>query len=91
MSRKTDLIALQVGDEQQSDFEDPNGPTKAWLLAAQAGNYFPNQLLYVNSFFINSDAAYANFIGSAQPDATVPTRCAPTLRRSRRNGYPRYR
>lgn len=68
-SKKADLIALQVGDEQQSDLESPNGPTKAWLLSAQAGNYFPDQLLYVNSFFINSDAAYATFIATANPDA----------------------
>lgn len=68
-SRMADLIALQVGDEQQSDLENPNGVTKAWLQAAHAGNYFPNQLLYTNSFFIGSDAAYATFIADANPDA----------------------
>ncbi|MEA2735064.1 MAG: fibronectin-binding autotransporter adhesin [Humisphaera sp.] len=64
-----DLVALQVGDEQQSDLENPNGPTATWLKAAQAGNNFPNQLLYVNSFYVGSDANYASFIGSADPDA----------------------
>src|SRR4029079_5723524 len=68
-SRSADLIALQVGDEQQSDLENPNGVTKAWFQASHAGNYFPNQLQYVNSFYINSDAAYATFIADANPDA----------------------
>jgi autotransporter-associated beta strand protein len=68
-SKIADLMALQVGDEQQSDLEDPNGVTKAWFQAAQQGNYFPNQLLYVNSFFLISDAGYANFIAAANPDA----------------------
>jgi autotransporter-associated beta strand protein len=65
----SDLIALQVGDEQQSDLENPNGATKAWFQASHAGNYFPNQLQYVNSFYIGSDAAYAAFITDANPDA----------------------
>jgi autotransporter-associated beta strand protein len=68
-SRIADLVALQVGDEQQLDLENPNGVTKAWFQAAHAGNHFPNQLKYVNSFFINSDAAYATFIAEANPDA----------------------
>jgi hypothetical protein len=64
-----DLLALQVGDEQQSDIENPSGHTAAWFNAAHSGNYFTNQLMYVNSFFINSDANYANFIAAANPDA----------------------
>jgi autotransporter-associated beta strand protein len=68
-SRSADLIAMQVGDEQQSDLENPNGVTKAWFQAAHAGNYFQNQLLYVNSFYVGSDAAYATFIADANPDA----------------------
>jgi autotransporter-associated beta strand protein len=68
-SRIADLVALQVGDEQQSDLENPNGVTKAWFQAAHAGNYFPNQLLYVNSFYVGSDGAYATFIAEANPDA----------------------
>ena len=64
-----DLLALQVGDEQQSDLENPNGTTAAWFAAAHNGNYFGNQLLYVNSFFVGSDANYASFIGAANPDA----------------------
>lgn len=68
-SKIADLVALQVGDEQQTDLEDPNGHTKAWFQAAHAGNNFPNQLLYVNSAYINSDAAYATFIANANPDA----------------------
>src|SRR3954463_3881669 len=68
-SKSADLLALQVGDEQQSDLENPNGVTNAWFQAAHSGNYFQNQLLYVNSFYVGSDAAYANFIASAKPDA----------------------
>src|SRR3954463_5083116 len=64
-----DLLALQVGDEQQSDLENPTGTTAAWFNAAHSGNNFSNQLLYVNSFFVGSDANYASFIGSANPDA----------------------
>lgn len=63
------LIAIQVGDEQQGDIENPNGYTKAWFDAAHAGNYFPNSLLYVNSFFINNGTNYSNFIQNANPDA----------------------
>src|SRR5688572_5466689 len=65
LTRKNDLLALQVGDEQQTDLEDPNGVTKTWFQNAHANNYFPNQLLYVNSFYINSDTAYGNFIAQA--------------------------
>ncbi|MEX0612224.1 MAG: autotransporter-associated beta strand repeat-containing protein, partial [Pirellulales bacterium] len=64
-----DLVSIQVGDEQQSDMENPNGYTKAWFDAAHAGNYFTNQLLYVNSFYIGNHAAYADFIINANPDA----------------------
>ncbi len=39
--------AIQVGDEQQSDLENPNGYTKAWFDAAHAGNYFTDKLLYI--------------------------------------------
>ena len=63
------MVALQVGDEQQSDIEDPTGYTKAWFDAAHAGNLYTNQLLYVNSFFINNGTNYANFIANANPDA----------------------
>ena len=69
MSHISDLVALQVGDEQQVDIENPNGVTKDWFQAAHGGNHFPNQLLYVNSFYINSDADYGNFIAAANPDA----------------------
>ena len=63
------MIALQVGDEQQSDIEDPTGATRAWFNAAQAGNHFNDTLLYVNSFFISNDTNYANFLANANPDA----------------------
>ncbi len=69
LAHHSDLVAIQIGDEQQSDIENPAGFTKAWFDAAHAGNYFTNQLLYVNSFFINDHAAYANFITNANPDA----------------------
>src|SRR4051812_30529731 len=68
-AHQNDLIAIQVGDEQQGDIEDPNGYTKAWFDAAHAGNYFPNSLLYVNSFFINNGPNYSSFIANANPDA----------------------
>ncbi len=64
-----DLVAIQVGDEQQTDIEDPNGATKAWFNAAHSGNLFIDKLLYVNSTFINDINAYVNFVASANPDA----------------------
>lgn len=64
-----DLVAIQVGDEQQSDMEALNSQTTVWFQNARAGNHFNDKLLYVNSFFINSDAAYATFIANADPDA----------------------
>ncbi len=64
-----DLVALQVGDEQQADIESPSSQTAAWFQAAHSGNYFANQLLYINSTYITSDAAYATFIANANPDA----------------------
>ncbi|HEY2759778.1 MAG TPA: hypothetical protein VGI75_03525, partial [Pirellulales bacterium] len=30
-AHQNDLIALQIGDEQQGDIENPNGYTKAWF------------------------------------------------------------
>jgi autotransporter-associated beta strand protein len=65
----SDLIALQIGDEQQSDLENPNGYTKAWFDAAHASNLYTNQLMYTNSFYIINGTAYANFIQNANPDA----------------------
>lgn len=64
-----DLLAIQVGDEQQTDIENPNGYTKAWFDAARADNYFTDKLLYVNSTFVNDIDAYFNFIATANPDA----------------------
>ena len=64
-----DLLAIQVGDEQQTDIENPNGLTKAWFDAAQRRQLYTDKLLYVNSTFINSDAAYFDFIANANPDA----------------------
>jgi autotransporter-associated beta strand protein len=64
-----DLVALQVGDEQQSDIENPNGATKAWFDAAHNANLYTDKLLYTNSFFINNISAYINFVGNANPDA----------------------
>ena len=69
VAHQNDLIAIQVGDEQQSDIEDPNGYTQAWFAAAHAGNYFPNSLLYTNSFFIANQTNYTNYIANANPDA----------------------
>jgi len=68
-ARYADLVAIQVGDEQQTDMETPNSQTTVWFQNARAGNHFNDKLLYVNSFFINSDAAYATFIANANPDA----------------------
>ncbi len=68
MAHQNDLLAIQVGDEQ-GDIESPGGYTAAWFNAAHAGNYFPNSLLYTNSFFINSQANYANFLINSNPDA----------------------
>jgi autotransporter-associated beta strand protein len=74
-ARKSDLIALQVGDEiNQSDMETGTR-TRDWLLAAGNGtataadDVFPDSLLYVNSFHIINHANYANFIATANPDA----------------------
>ncbi len=65
----SDLVALQVGDEQQSDLENASGYTKAWFDAAHNGNYFTDKLLYINSTFVNSVPNFFNFIGAANPDA----------------------
>lgn len=65
----SDLVAIQVGDEQQTDMENPNGATKAWFDAAHSANLYTDKLLYVNSAFVGNISAYANFIGSANPDA----------------------
>lgn len=64
-----DLLAIQVGDEQQTDLESPNGATKAWFNAAHAGNYFTDKLMYVNSTYVNDVNAYINFVATANPDA----------------------
>ncbi len=69
VAHQNDLIAIQVGDEQQTDIEDPNGYTQAWFAAAHAGNNFPNTLLYTNSFFIANQTNYTNYIANANPDA----------------------
>lgn len=58
-SHTTDLVAIQVGDEQQTDIESPNSLTTAWFQSAHSQGLFTNQLLFVNSNFINSDTAYA--------------------------------
>ncbi len=65
----SDLIAMQIGDEQQGDIENPNGYTNAWFDAAHASNLYTNQLLYTNSFFVNNPTNYTNFIANANPDA----------------------
>jgi autotransporter-associated beta strand protein len=74
-ARKSDLIALQVGDEiNQSDMETGT-KTRDWLLAAGNGtsttadDVFPNSLLYVNSFHIINHSNYGNFLATANPDA----------------------
>jgi autotransporter-associated beta strand protein len=64
-----DLVAIQVGDEQQTDLENSSGYTKAWFDAAHNGNYFNDRLLYINSTFVNSIPNFFNFIGAANPDA----------------------
>lgn len=64
-----DLTAIQVGDEQQPDLENPSGYTKAWFDAARSGNYFSDKLLYVNSTFVTNITNFFNFIGAANPDA----------------------
>lgn len=65
----SDLVAIQVGDEQQTDLESPNSATKAWFDAARNGNYFNDKLLYVNSTFVNNVNSYINFVATANPDA----------------------
>src|SRR5205823_6577423 len=64
-----DLLAIQVGDEQQGDLENPNGYTRAWFDAARSGNYFNDKLLYINSTFWNDINNWFSFIGAANPDA----------------------
>ena len=59
-----DLLAIQVGDEQQSDLENPSGYTKAWFDAAHSGGNFADKLLYVNSAYISDTNAYINFIAA---------------------------
>ncbi len=71
-AHKSDLVALQVGDEQDLS-NNPNGSsftqTVSWFQNAQSNNTFANQLLYVNQDTIFSDANFASFIGQANPDA----------------------
>lgn len=64
-----DLVAIQVGDEQQADLESTNGFTQQWFNAAHSGNYFSDKLLYVNSTSWSNVNNYFNFIGNANPDA----------------------
>ena len=65
-----DLIGISVGDEQ--DIVDQGSAdynnTVNWFQTAQANNYYPNTLLYVNTFQINNDG-YPAFIAAANPDA----------------------
>ena len=61
IAHQNDLVAIQVGDEQQSDIENPNGYTKAWFDAAHASNYLSEPLLYMNSFFINNRTELCEF------------------------------
>src|SRR5438477_10887848 len=63
-----DLISLQAGDEEnQTDEESGSGSlTRQWIAnertAGPGGTEkFPNTLIYTNSFFINSDAGFADF------------------------------
>jgi hypothetical protein len=65
----SDLLAIQVGDEQQTDLENPSGYTKTWFDAAHTGNYFSDKLLYINSTFVNDVGNFFNFIAAANPDA----------------------
>lgn len=69
MAHYSDLVAIQVGDEQQSDLESPTSATKAWFDAAHSSNLFTDKLLYVNSAYANDAGAYINFVASANPDA----------------------
>src|SRR4051812_23550432 len=65
LAHQNDLVAIQVGDEQQSDIEDPTGFTKAWFDAAHGANLYTYQLMYVNSYYISADGTnYANFISN---------------------------
>jgi autotransporter-associated beta strand protein len=68
-AHKSDLVSIQVGDEQQSDLENVNGYTKAWFDAAHSGGQFTDKLMYINSTFWNDAGAFINFIGAANPDA----------------------
>jgi len=69
LAHYADLVAIQVGDEQQSDLENPNGATKAWFTAARNANLYTDKLLYVNSTYVNDVNAYINFVATANPDA----------------------
>src|SRR5215211_4446237 len=54
----SDLLAIQVGDEQQSDLESANGLTQQWFDAAHNSNLFTDKLLYVNSTSWNDAGGY---------------------------------
>jgi autotransporter-associated beta strand protein len=69
IAHKSDLVSIQVGDEQQSDLENVNGYTKAWFDAAHSGGHFTDKLMYINSTFWNNTSNFINFIGAANPDA----------------------
>ena len=70
-AHKSDLLALQVGDEQDLSNNTSGASftqTVSWFQNAQSGNYYPNQLLYVNQNGI-SDSGFISFISQANPDA----------------------
>jgi autotransporter-associated beta strand protein len=64
-----DLLAIQVGDEQEGDMESPSSVTTTWFQNAHSGNYFNDKLLYTNSNFIANDGAFITFVANANPDA----------------------
>src|SRR4051794_33326719 len=63
-AHKNDLVALQIGDEQQSDLENTSGYTKAWFDAAHNAGLFTDKLMYINSTFWNDASKFINFIGA---------------------------
>ncbi len=68
-SHFSDLLALQVGDEQSFYHTTDSDYTQAlsWFQQARLNNNYPNQLLFINQYQMGG--AYTNFINDANPDA----------------------
>ena len=70
VAHQNDLIAIQVGDEQQTDIEDPNGYTQGVVRRRACGQQFPQYAaLYEFVFHRQPERITRTIIANANPDA----------------------